>query len=304
MTVAEVPVACPERVDLRPLLPPNLINMLRDATPSRRFGYVYVPLGKCANTEIKRFLWQQHCRHGYEPRAPDDYFAVHNYDWTSGYQIHPNPWDGYSKLDHARLLGDLLDGDMAWRFCFVRNPFARLLSGYLDKIGNARLAPEALAKLQALPAAPADFADFVDMVSGQPDEDRNIHWASQVRLLAYEFLDYNFVGYVEDIEAGKRFIASRIFGSEAPDQPARPRHYTGASSKLEEYYTPELARRVVDAFAKDFELLGYSCDYRRTAPERDRVPSGRCRAVAQRFRGQLDAGQSLLDILGRPIVTI
>lgn len=304
MSVAEAPVDHPERIDLRPLLPPNLMNILRDATPSRRFGYVYVPLGKCANTEIKRFLWQQHCRHGYEPQVPDDYFAVHNYDWTLGHQIQPNPWDGYSKLDHARMLCDLLDGGMAWRFCFVRNPFARLLSGYLDKVRNARLDADALAKLHMLPAAPADFAGFVEMVTGQPDGERNIHWASQVRLLAYEFLDYNFVGYVEDIEAGKRFIASRVFGSEAADQPSPPRHFTGAGSKLEEYYTPELARRVVDAFESDFELLGYTGDYRRTAPERDRASAGRCRAVAQRFRGQLEAGQSLLDILGRPTVTI
>ena len=67
------------QVDLSPLRRSNLLELLRDCVRSFALGYIYVPLGKCANTDIKRMLWTAHNSIGYAEPVPDQYFEVHNF---------------------------------------------------------------------------------------------------------------------------------------------------------------------------------------------------------------------------------
>ena len=296
--------AGPVRVDLRPLLPRNLFDTMRDSTPSRQFNYVYIPLGKCANTHIKRFLWALHRRHGYSIDVPSDYFAVHN-NWNKSYLAEPCPWDCYVMNDHERLLRDLVDGDLEFRFTFVRNPYARLLSAYNDKIVNSKSPPAETARKFNLTAMPLDFSDFAHMVVEQDDEERNIHWSSQIYRLAYEFFDYTFIGSVEHLDAGKAYLQAAIFGeAEGEVEPvSAPKHFTGSTEKVETAYTPELARSVRDAYARDFDILGYDDDHRNIDPIRPPVACGQHKAVLQRFRPAIETGMNLKAILGKPEVT-
>ena len=127
-----------ECADLRPLLPSNLVDMMRDATPSHLFDYVYMPISKSANTDMKRTLWQCHVQRGYPSDVPNRYFGVHNYGWLKSTGSDPSPWDCYLLVDYERLFSDMLDGAVGFRFIIARNPFARLLSGYSDKILRSR----------------------------------------------------------------------------------------------------------------------------------------------------------------------
>jgi hypothetical protein len=293
----------PNQVDLRPILVPNLFDMMRDSTPSRLFDYVYVPLGKCANTDIKRMLWHYHHRAGYPLDVPADYFSVHNYGWRKSYGTDPSPWNCYVKNDYARLLSDLADGRVDLRFTFVRNPYARLLSGYMDKIVNSGETADIAAAAHKLPRAPNDFADFVHIVVEQKDEDRDIHWSTQVYRLAFEFFDYNFVGTVELLNAGKAYLRKQIFEVEVPEELSSPKHFTGSSEKVVSAYSPDLARLVRDAYARDFELLGYDTDHRMISPVRPPAPSGQYKFLLDRFRGHVEQGRNVSYILGKTVVT-
>lgn len=293
-----------KRVDVRPLLVPNLFDMMRDSTPSRLFDYTYVPLGKCANTDIKRMLWHYHSLAGYQRQVPADYFAVHNYGWRKSYNSDQSPWDCYVKNDFARLISDLAYGSVSFRFTVVRNPYARLLSGYFDKIVNSGESPNVAAAAHKLPREPKDFADFVHMVVEQADEDRDIHWSTQAYRLAYEFFDYNFVGSVEELDLEKPALINRIFGVENKAALSTPKHFTGSSEKVNSAYSPSLARLVFNAYERDFELFGYEGDYRMLLRQRSVAQSGQYKSVLDRFRNLVERGKNITEVIGNPTVSL
>lgn len=59
----------------------SIADKLRDSAVSRKLGYFYIPIGKAANTETKRKLWELECAAGYQRKLPVDYFGVHSKRW-------------------------------------------------------------------------------------------------------------------------------------------------------------------------------------------------------------------------------
>jgi hypothetical protein len=53
-----------------------------------------------------------------------------------------------------------------------------------------------------------------------------------------------------------------VFDREALQRENRAPMQTGASTKLREYYTDPLAKKVADRYRLDFETFGYSTDIR------------------------------------------
>lgn len=168
-------------IDCRPWNKRNITTTLRDSTPSDALGYLFIPLGKAANTEVKRQLWELEHQAGSTVPVPEEYFAVHNYKWGGTKGEVETPWESYSGDDVDRLVGDLMN---KYLFTVVRNPYTKLLSAYLDKIIKlqakvaAGMPPEKYNGFN-LPGVPQSFEAFVEMVCDQPDRDVDIHWAGQ-----------------------------------------------------------------------------------------------------------------------------
>jgi hypothetical protein len=163
-------------------------------------------------------------------------------------------------------------------FCFVRNPYARLRSAWQNKFAygheqgysrsiRRRELPRLrrFARATGLPGA-ADgaeipFATFLAYVESQPSGQRDHHWDDQHHVLLMEHIHYEQWFRMEgEFVPGMRRILQRL----ALEGPVVERLLTTRrnASPAEEMpvYTSEIAGRVRQLYARDFELFGYAED--------------------------------------------
>lgn len=142
-------------------------------------------------------------------------------------------------------------------FAFVRNPFDRVLSAYLDKVAGQETKKRQVAEgLGKPPEAAVSFGEFVRYL------DRgglygNIHWAPQSALLpAPEHVD--FLGRVETLNEDLEALIRRLFpGTGEVSVVGARRHATHAAGSREDYYDSGLRDAVARLYREDLERLGY-----------------------------------------------
>jgi len=240
--------------------------VLRDSCCSDRLRYAYVPIGKAANTAIKRLLWECEIAAGYDRPVPEEYFGVHNDGRRFEDVPGSSPWRPMKRGAWAAFL-DFTSRPDVLTFSVVRNPFRRLLSGYLDKFVKYGEANRNQAGKFGMSAFPESFEAFVEDVCAQPDLMRNPHWRSQVNLLHMGEVTYDHVGHFEHFDRLEPAIAARFGlarGKDAPKGP--PPHSTSADAKDAEHFPPRLVTMIADAYAADFEAFGYAPTPDRTEP--------------------------------------
>ena len=115
---------------------------------SNKHSYVYVETPKVACTTIKRVLQQAEANGLLVYGTPDDVY-----------------YRKYSPLlspcSNISAFADAMISDDYFRFCFVRNPFTRILSCYLDKmVENVFERNPVIPKLGLNPDNPPSFASF------------------------------------------------------------------------------------------------------------------------------------------------
>ena len=138
-----------------------------------------------------------------------------------------------------------------FKFTFVRDPFARILSAYLDKIASG--APKILADLDSRGRS-MTFIDFLRRL----DEGyllSNIHWAPQADIIPVAVPMLDFVGRVENLGPDLAEVLEKIFGTGDHAVVQRTVGVTSASSRLSEFYGPEERKIVQKLYARDFELF-------------------------------------------------
>ena len=146
-------------------------------------------------------------------------------------------------------------------FTFVRNPFARMLSAYLNKIVHHR-DPSVWGRFAArhgLGDAPLPFREFLELVARTPPAQMDMHWRPQSHTVAPHAVAYDFVGSMERFEEDLGLVLTRIFGRDLPVHEHAP-HRTGSTDQLAEYYGAEEIDSVRRICAVDFRELGYSTD--------------------------------------------
>jgi hypothetical protein len=216
---------------------------------SNQHGYLYVETPKVACTAIKHSLQQADMGGDLSfRRYGDEHFPI----------LSPL----LAPLDHPGLFEAALKRDGWLRFTFVRDPFSRILSCYLDKIVNSveerrRLLPDLGLDPEQIPA----FGDFLAAIDRQPVEERDAHWASQSWLTQPKTVRYHFIGRLERFETDFRALSDQL-GIKAGIGAVR--HSTDAADKLAAYYGAAEARLARTIYAEDFDRFGYS----------DRLPAG------------------------------
>lgn len=216
---------------------------------SHRFGYLYVETPKVSCTTIKRVLqlieldWD-------EARLPEN--------------VHDRTASPLPKLwQEKRPLAEIFQGQAYFRFSFVRNPYTRSLSAYLDKILHNEWERQRLAPQLGLPAdGRVSFLDFLAAVRTQDNEDRDIHWRTQHSLLRTDAVPYDFIGRFETFGAGFERVIDRI----APGKGQRALnvradyHRTDAKSALGRYLGTKERDLVFEIYQDDFKTFSYSAD--------------------------------------------
>ena len=182
-----------------------------------------------------------------------------------------SPFRGTISVQHERLLGGRGEGDADdfW-MTFVRNPYTRILSAYLDKFvqdhrGQFLKYAEQARALNKNHASEKriTFEDFVNLVSRQRPEDMNRHWRPQVLTIRMDRIKYDFIGRVEkfDEDVGVFLGSLKAELGIDPSSLSHSFHKTDARSKIRKYFSnPALVQQVYEIYREDFETFGYSPD--------------------------------------------
>jgi hypothetical protein len=148
-------------------------------------------------------------------------------------------------------------------FTFVRNPYSRILSAYLDKIEGFE---EKFAINRESVGAFSDsgqdltFEAFVSYLENGGLY-KNPHWTPQTLMLPVSIKELDFVGRVENLDEDLKYIVNRLFGEGVYKEPITKEVFrTNSSNKLLQYYDKELAKRVYRLYESDFDSFSYPKD--------------------------------------------
>lgn len=239
-------------------LPPSVASNLIVSEQNR---LIFCPVPKAANTNWKYLLRKWENLPNYA-----DLRTAHNPE-LSGLRY----LSDYSPIEAATLLSD----PTYFRFVFVRDPYTRLLSCYMDKFRNEdpiyvhreyRLFLAQLFSWREARAADIDtdprpsFRAFVDELVKHAPVEMNAHWRPQTVLCGFGLVRYDFVGRMENLKEDVRHVFKRLGkpDEQFPTQRQLGFPPSGASSLLADgLYTLDLMYKVRVVYEDDFRLLGY-----------------------------------------------
>lgn len=145
----------------------------------------------------------------------------------------------------------------AYVFTFVRNPFSRVLSAYLDKVGRRRHQGRRFLDWALRHGQPGDFLGFCRFLdAGALDLD--MHWAPQADILFFPLDRFDFIGRVESLDHDLPYVLRELFGSDTIVPTSRRGTTTNANLRLQEVYGPEEQQIIARLYRRDFEIFGYS----------------------------------------------
>jgi hypothetical protein len=217
---------------------------------SRRHHAVFVEVPKAGCTVVKRVL-----------QVAEDPAAAH---MESVHDRSASPLAGPLRdgIDADELFGPTSDW---FRFTFVRNPYSRALSCYLEKVaGLERLSEMRLPKLGLEPGVEVGFQQFLELLdSDRAMRDADIHWTPQATLLSLDRVSYDYIGRFESFASDLTRVMHRL-GIQVGDELVgrRTTHETGAGSRILEFYDDACIDLVRSVYREDFERLGYGVDPR------------------------------------------
>ncbi len=181
--------------------------------------------------------------------------------WDDFEDIHLRKYSPLLTPSQVHGLDRYLDSDEYFVFCFVRNPYVRLLSAYLDKIDRGMLQKKDV--LIAMGKDPQDFSvnisfeDFVSVVCDMDTLKMNPHWRLQYYQTFQDVINYDFVGKLESFHADFSAVMRQINSDFTNYYRPEVRHSTSAQAVFKKYYTEELRRKVYLRYKIDFEYFGY-----------------------------------------------
>jgi len=161
------------------------------------------------------------------------------------------------------LLEEVLTGASYRRFTVVRDPASRLLSGYIEKIGQGlkQSIPivEAIRSSTGRTVAPDEITleQFLDVIGAQESRDQDPHWRRQADHLGLGIIDYDAIIHLEELDASWDTIGALTSIAGLQEQ-FFCRYSTGARNLMADYYTPALLDRVAEVYARDYPALGYA----------------------------------------------
>ena len=168
-----------------------------------------------------------------------------------------------SPSDITVPLPTLFSGDTYFRFTFVRNPYTRILSAYLDKIvkndwERRRHYPALGFRLEDRPT----FLDFLTKVEMQTNLERDIHWLPQSELLAWDRIQMHFIGRFEAFGPYFTLLGRKLYGSSSEKYCAAriDNHQTNAAELVKQHVGPKERDIIERIYNRDFDLYCYNRD--------------------------------------------
>lgn len=164
-----------------------------------------------------------------------------------------------------KTLKEIFEEKKYFVFTFVRNPFARVLSAYLDKIEKNK-APKihivrSLFKSDELDK-PVSFKEFVKLLHMNNKVlyiDK--HWRPQTANLVVPEIKYDFIGRLENFDEDFQEVEKEIKRKGEPSKKRKVKNYTphqtSANEKIRHYYDEETIELIREIYADDFKNFQY-----------------------------------------------
>lgn len=174
------------------------------------------------------------------------------------------PHNGVKSGAHVRpyqlpsdLLEEIFTSNKYTRFTVVRDPSSRVLSGYLEKIQQGlRQSAEISAALGGKPAQDITFEEFLSVIKEQDSRSQDPHWRRQTDHIGMGIINYTEIIHLEDLDNSWAKVADL---THTPDLDGQ--YYcktsTKATSKIDQYRTPEADSLIREIYQRDFVELAY-----------------------------------------------
>ena len=254
-----VPDRRPKRADLGPVTREYVrsmgwrsVNMHTHISLVSRYVYVEVPKAGCGTMKATLGgLEAARMNPGMVQRVQD---APHN-------RLNATPFVKPFQLP-PDLLEEVLTSPEYRRFTVVREPASRLLSGFIEKIGQGLKQSEPIvAALREqtgldIPAGDVTLDQFLDVISAQDSRDQDPHWRRQADHLGIGILDYDAVIHLEELDRSWGTIAD-LTSTPGLQEEFFCKNSTGARNRMQDYYTDALLDRVAEVYTRDYDTLHY-----------------------------------------------
>lgn len=215
---------------------------------SDRFRYFYLANPKVASTGILRALQSAEVD-GDQSRIPEF--------------VHDRGASPLLSFSNTTLSPEhILTAGRVFRFTYVRNPFTRILSAYIEKIETEEAERERLLPTLGLaPDRKPTLLEFLRAIQAQRDDWRDIHWTTQSRLIQANNIDYSFIGRFESFAASFPVVLDRLGIDRSHYEAERkPQHATNANARVLEYIGPAEREAIVAIYHADFSAFAYGVD--------------------------------------------
>lgn len=157
-------------------------------------------------------------------------------------------------LIKEKQLQSLQEKKDIFTFAFVRNPYTRLISCYLDKIKTEQDS-DILNDYYGVFTTDMRFSEFIEKVCRIPNFWANTHFKSQTSFIYLKgHKEPNFIGKFENYVSEIKIIIDKL----GLPNITKSFNVTSGIYKLDDWYDDKLARKVYRRYKNDFEKFGYS----------------------------------------------
>lgn len=221
---------------------------------SLKHKYIYVETPKVACSTIKISLQRLE-------------LEMQNLNREEFEDVHIRDFSPLLHLTQLPNFEDYLRSEDYFKFCFVRNPYQRLLSCYLDKIINPISFKEKENILFSMGLETDQnnhnitFNDFVSVIEKQTLLEMDYHWRPQTFLTCQSSINYDFVGKLETFDDDFKEVADNISLDLLEYYLPEVRHQTNSKKLLQNYYDDDLFERVYNIYKVDFLNFSYDKNY-------------------------------------------
>lgn len=210
--------------------------------------YIYVETPKVACSTIKLSLQRL--------ELEDTEFIRNNFE-----DLHDRSYSPLLSLKQIPNFDKLLENKDLFRFCFVRDPYTRLLSAYLDKVkpSSSKQKSKILLELGISDkdsSTDISFEKFISVLEKQEALAMDNHWRHQYYCTYQDTIRYDFIGSFESYDNDFTYVLERLNASKYYKRESR--HQTSSNDALKKYYNESLFERVYNLFKLDFDTFDYS----------------------------------------------
>jgi len=211
---------------------------------SLRYKYIFVATPKAACSSLimmlQRLEW-------------NDTHFLHNPTW----EVHDRALSPLLNPLQVISFSELVADPEFLKFCFVRNPFDRIISAYLNKVVKEDHFREDMLATIGKSGVDVSFDEFISYVASKPDEQMDLHFAVQHNQTFQDMITFDFIGKFEQFDADLATMSHLLKVNLAPYHVRFDPHRTGAK-RYGAFLTERNTALILEKYARDFETFSYS----------------------------------------------